>query len=43
MGNVSETIVIVGGGHAAGQRHTTRRQQQIDGRIVLLGEETKQP
>jgi 3-phenylpropionate/trans-cinnamate dioxygenase ferredoxin reductase component len=43
MGNVSETIVIVGAGHAAGQLVTTLRQQQFGGRIVLLGEEPYLP
>jgi 3-phenylpropionate/trans-cinnamate dioxygenase ferredoxin reductase subunit len=43
MGNVSETIVIVGAGHAAGQLVTTLRQQQFGGRIVLIGEEPYLP
>jgi 3-phenylpropionate/trans-cinnamate dioxygenase ferredoxin reductase component len=40
---VSETIVIVGAGHAAGQLVTTLRQQQYGGRIVLLGDEPYLP
>jgi hypothetical protein len=43
MGNVSETIVIVGAGPAAGQRITTRRQQQMDRRIGQRGEQPNQP
>ena len=40
---MSETIVIVGAGHAAGQLVTTLRQQQFGGRIVLIGEEPYLP
>ncbi|HEX5786686.1 MAG TPA: FAD-dependent oxidoreductase [Woeseiaceae bacterium] len=38
-----ETLVIVGGGHAAGQAIASLRQQKYRGRIVLLGEETHPP
>jgi 3-phenylpropionate/trans-cinnamate dioxygenase ferredoxin reductase subunit len=40
---MSETIVIVGAGHAAGQTAVSLRQEGFDGRIVLVGEERYLP
>ena len=40
---MTETLVIVGAGHAAGQVVSTLRQKQYPGRIVLLGEEPYLP
>jgi len=36
---MTETLVIAGAGHAAGQAVATLRQHQFDGRIVLVGDE----
>ena len=36
---MTQTVVIAGAGHAAGQVVATLRQKQFDGRIVLVGEE----
>ena len=36
---MSETIVIVGAGHAAGQAAASLRQKKFAGRIVIVGEE----
>ena len=40
---MTETIAIVGAGHAAGQAITTLRQKKFDGRIVLIGDEPYLP
>lgn len=40
---MSETIVIVGAGHAAGQAVTTLRQKKFTGRIIMIGEEAHPP
>jgi 3-phenylpropionate/trans-cinnamate dioxygenase ferredoxin reductase subunit len=40
---VTERIVIVGAGHAAGQLITTLKQQKFTGRIVLIGDEPHLP
>ena len=37
------TIVIVGGGHAAGQAAASLRQEQYDGQILIVGEEPHIP
>lgn len=36
---MSETVLVIGAGHAAGQLVSTLRHQGYDGRIVLAGEE----
>ena len=36
---MSETIVIVGAGHAAGQAAASLRQKKFAGRIVIIGDE----
>ena len=40
---MSETIVIVGAGHAAGQAAASLRQKKFAGRIVIIGEEAYIP
>jgi len=40
---VTETVVIVGAGHAAGQVVASLRQKKFAGRIVLIGEESWLP
>jgi 3-phenylpropionate/trans-cinnamate dioxygenase ferredoxin reductase subunit len=40
---MSETIVIVGAGHAAGQAAASLRQKKFAGRIVIIGEEACVP
>ncbi|MBT8081593.1 MAG: FAD-dependent oxidoreductase [Gammaproteobacteria bacterium] len=40
---MSETIVIAGAGHAAGQVVASLRQYEFDGRIVLVGDEPYLP
>jgi 3-phenylpropionate/trans-cinnamate dioxygenase ferredoxin reductase subunit len=40
---MSETVVIAGAGHAAGQLVTSLKQHQFDGRIVLVGDEPYLP
>jgi len=40
---VTETIAIVGAGHAAGQAIATLIQKKFDGRIVLIGDEPYLP
>ncbi len=40
---MTETIAIVGAGHAAGQAIATLRQKKFDGRIVLIGDEPYLP
>lgn len=40
---MTETVVIAGAGHAAGQAVATLRQKKFDGRIVLIGEEPHLP
>jgi 3-phenylpropionate/trans-cinnamate dioxygenase ferredoxin reductase subunit len=40
---VTETIVIAGAGHAAGQAVATLKQKKFAGRIVLVGEEPHSP
>lgn len=39
----SETVVIVGGGHAAGMLAFTLRQKKYDGRVLILAEEPHRP
>ena len=39
----SETIVVVGGGHASGQAISSLRRNGFDGRIVLVGDEPYLP
>lgn len=40
---MSETVLVIGAGHAAGQLVSTLRQRDYDGRIVLAGEESWVP
>ncbi len=40
---MSETIVIVGAGHAAGQAAASLRQKKFAGQIVIIGEEAYIP
>lgn len=40
---MTETVVIVGAGHAAGQFIASLKQKQFGGRIILLGEEAYLP
>lgn len=40
---MSDTVVIAGAGHAAGQVVASFRQQQFDGKLVLLGDEPYLP
>jgi 3-phenylpropionate/trans-cinnamate dioxygenase ferredoxin reductase subunit len=40
---MSETTLVIGAGHAAGQLVSTLRQRDYDGRIVLAGEEAWVP
>jgi 3-phenylpropionate/trans-cinnamate dioxygenase ferredoxin reductase subunit len=40
---MSETVVIIGAGHAGGTAAATLRAEGFDGRIVLLGDETWPP
>jgi 3-phenylpropionate/trans-cinnamate dioxygenase ferredoxin reductase subunit len=40
---MSETIVIVGAGHAAGQAAASLRQKKFAGRIVIIGDEPYVP
>jgi 3-phenylpropionate/trans-cinnamate dioxygenase ferredoxin reductase subunit len=40
---MTETVVIAGAGHAAGQLVVTLKQKKFAGRIVLVGEEPRLP
>lgn len=40
---MTETVVIVGAGHAAGQAIATLKQRKFDGKIVLIGDEPHLP
>ena len=40
---MTETIAIVGAGHAAGQAIATLKQNKFNGRIVLIGDEPYLP
>ncbi len=40
---MSETIVIIGAGHAGGQAATTLRQKGFEGRIIMIGDEPYVP
>jgi 3-phenylpropionate/trans-cinnamate dioxygenase ferredoxin reductase component len=40
---MSRTIVVIGGGHAAGRAVRVLRNDGFDGRIVLVGDETELP
>ena len=40
---MTETVVICGGGHGAGQVVASLKQHQFEGRIVLIGNEPYLP
>ena len=40
---MSNTVVIIGAGHAAGQTAATLRQKGFTGRIVMIGDESYVP
>jgi 3-phenylpropionate/trans-cinnamate dioxygenase ferredoxin reductase subunit len=40
---MSDTVIIVGAGHAAGQVVATLKQKKFDGSIILIGEEPRLP
>ncbi len=40
---MTQTIIVVGAGHAGGQAVATLRQKGFDGRIVLIGDEPYVP
>jgi len=42
-GRIAMTIVIVGGGHAAGQAAASLRQEKYEGEILVIGEEPHIP
>lgn len=40
---MTETIIIIGAGHAAGQTAATLRQKGFEGKIIMLGDEAQVP